>query len=454
MQRNEWRTRILLLCGLVALLALTIPTPQYNIQSRRNNQPIHILVIDAGSTGTRITCFDQLYKQTCKYKAKPGLADLALQHQSARKQIKHLLDSAAQHIPYQSRWHTQLLVYATAGLRDLSDTIVRPLLQEVQDEIASSNLFHFDPANLKVIDGFTEAILGWISLNHQLGNILSCAAERESSGMMEMGGGSMQIAFELAENEEETSSFSPEFMRTYQLTIPSCKPPSNSILLKVSSLRFGTHSARSLFVNLLYQSNDLVTSLDDPCLLNGEQIPITFPDASITLFGKGSFSKCLEKLNEVNLTSHILDTRLNSSRRTSSDIDGLLQLPSLQNFYGTREFYFVYDSLTALHNLESFKLKTPLGNSLYSFNLESFRHLAEKFCSKSYTTFSKEIRARHNIETLCFRTAWVFQNLQTFSKKNDKSTFKALHQLNGEEINWSLGAAISHRERTQFIQVA
>ncbi|XP_026298554.1 ectonucleoside triphosphate diphosphohydrolase 5 isoform X4 [Apis mellifera] len=102
-------------------------------------KPFYVVVIDAGSTGSRALAFsfhesildsnlvldDELYTET-----KPGVSAYAERPKEAAKSLTILLDKVKEVVP-QSEWqHTPLSMKATAGLRLLPGHKAQEILQE------------------------------------------------------------------------------------------------------------------------------------------------------------------------------------------------------------------------------------------------------------------------------------------------------------------------------------
>ena len=159
-------------------------------------------VIDAGSSGSRI----YLYRvedrgagkvpnliQTGNIKVEPGLSSYAANPQQAGESLLPLIDYALQHLPSGVQESTTLHLFATAGMRELSEDSRNSVMAAVRIYLEANTPFIFDGAtDAMTIAGAYEGLYGWMAVNY-IQDQFDPAGDRE--GIMEMGGASTQIAF-------------------------------------------------------------------------------------------------------------------------------------------------------------------------------------------------------------------------------------------------------------------
>ena len=100
----------------------------------------YVIIIDAGSTGSRAHVFTLQELQSGGYKLlndnflplKPGLSSFGSDAESAAKSLKPLLDYASEKVPKARHKDCPIEVKATAGLRILSEQVANNILQEVR----------------------------------------------------------------------------------------------------------------------------------------------------------------------------------------------------------------------------------------------------------------------------------------------------------------------------------
>lgn len=154
-----------------------------------NNQCV--AVVDMGSTGSRLHVYSyQLNKQNAPdairevlvNKVQPGIASVDI------KNVNSYLNSLFSTTPAQN---IPVYVYATAGMRLLSQPKQQLYYQSLKTWFSSQTAWVLQDA--KTISGKQEGILGWLAANYQLGTLQS--EDKPLVGVMDMGGGSVQIAF-------------------------------------------------------------------------------------------------------------------------------------------------------------------------------------------------------------------------------------------------------------------
>jgi hypothetical protein len=148
-----------------------------------------IAIIDAGSSGTRLHVFqDNQGKLESIYEAsnKDPISGYIYNTSAAATPVENLLKTAESTV--KNIHNIPVYVYATAGMRYV------PLMQ--QNEIYNSikSTLSTDKYNLiqaKTISGEDEGFYDWISVNYLNGNL----GTNHTSGAMDLGGASTQIAF-------------------------------------------------------------------------------------------------------------------------------------------------------------------------------------------------------------------------------------------------------------------
>ncbi|KAL4680829.1 hypothetical protein H8959_022770 [Pygathrix nigripes] len=186
------------------------------------------IMFDAGSTGTRVHVFQfarppretpTLTHETFKA-LKPGLSAYADDVEKSAQGIQELLDVAKQDIPFDFWKATPLVLKATAGLRLLPGEKAQKLLQKVKEVFKASPFLVGDDC-VSIMNGTDEGVSAWITVNFLTGSLKTPGGS--SVGMLDLGGGSTQIAF--LPRVEGTLQTSPPgyltalrmFNRTYKL---------------------------------------------------------------------------------------------------------------------------------------------------------------------------------------------------------------------------------------------
>ncbi|GAV86160.1 MIP domain-containing protein/GDA1_CD39 domain-containing protein [Cephalotus follicularis] len=169
-------------------------------------EKIFAVIFDAGSSGSRVHvfCFDynmdlvpigkdlELFDQL-----KPGLSAYEKDPQAAAKSLVSLLDKAESVVPLDMRSRTPVRVGATAGLRQLEGDASDRILQAVRDLLRARSTLKSEPEGVTVLDGTQEGAYEWVTINYLLGKLGK--AYSHTVGVVDLGGGSVQMAYAISE---------------------------------------------------------------------------------------------------------------------------------------------------------------------------------------------------------------------------------------------------------------
>ncbi|KND00896.1 uncharacterized protein SPPG_03996 [Spizellomyces punctatus DAOM BR117] len=165
----------------------------------------YALVIDAGSTGSRIhvyrfnhcdgpslTLEDEIFQQL-----KPGLSSPKFATpEEAANSLDPLLKIALEAVPANVQKCTPVTVKATAGLRMLKDGKGEQILKAVKTKLQTEYPFALiEPDSVAIMAGKDEGVFAWITVNYLLKRI-GQKDRKETAAIMDLGGGSTQIVFE------------------------------------------------------------------------------------------------------------------------------------------------------------------------------------------------------------------------------------------------------------------
>lgn len=168
-----------------------------------SKQKQYLIVLDAGSSGTRLHLFQysnvnqsafhhQSISEILNVKTSPGISSFAQNLVGIEKNLRPIFDATQEKLNANSvdLKSVPLLFYSTAGMRLLTDDEQNKIYAEIQKVLKT---YKFDVKEVKTIDGKTEGLYAWLSVN-ELSHSFS---QEKTNGILEMGGASMQIAFEL-----------------------------------------------------------------------------------------------------------------------------------------------------------------------------------------------------------------------------------------------------------------
>lgn len=180
------------------------------------------VMFDAGSTGTRIHIYtfiqsgrDELpvLDNEMFHSVKPGLSAFADTPEIAGETVRQLLRVAKKTVPRLEWKRTPVVLRATAGLRLLPTKKAQALLDEVQDAFDESP-FLVPEDSVTIMDGTSEGILAWVTLNYLTGHLQS--RRNQTVGILDLGGGSTQITF-LPQYKKTLESAPADYMAQFHL---------------------------------------------------------------------------------------------------------------------------------------------------------------------------------------------------------------------------------------------
>uniref|UniRef100_A0A1I8IIU6 Ectonucleoside triphosphate diphosphohydrolase 6 n=1 Tax=Macrostomum lignano TaxID=282301 RepID=A0A1I8IIU6_9PLAT len=219
---------MLLLC----LYNLTNGGLTHPLNEQYPGEPRYGIILDAGSTGSRVHVFEFRYQRGRKQpyvlinelfqQVRPGLSAFARDPRRAAASLADLIDACKRRIPAHYWTSTPLALKATAGLRLLKpETSARilsepPILQSEAPTIpAASSIrlpastptqvrqllakspFAMDRDSVAIMDGLDEGIFSWVTLNFLNGQL---AKPEDSYGALDLGGGSTQPGLRVLTN--------------------------------------------------------------------------------------------------------------------------------------------------------------------------------------------------------------------------------------------------------------
>ena len=220
--------------------------------------PLYAVVIDAGSTGSRVLAFsfyrsptgsvvlqDELWHET-----KPGLSSFAGRAGDGADTVTGLLELAQARIPSASRATTPVTLKATAGLRLLPAEQSEALIAAVQGRLDDSG---FDNRGVGIMSELDEGVFGWVTVNYLLDQLHN---PRKSYAALDLGGGSTQVTF-LPKYEESLDSAPQDFLHPVRVA------GAEHTLYSHSYLGLGLMAARLA----IFRLGGAGESLASPCLL-------------------------------------------------------------------------------------------------------------------------------------------------------------------------------------------
>jgi guanosine-diphosphatase len=439
---------------LVAGLALIFSWLRLDTVFSNHNR--YVVVVDAGSTGSRIHVFEfavhydnstpQLLNEYFE-KSIRGLSSYETPEQAALSLVP-LLDNAAKQIP---RWHrkekkTPLTVKATAGLRLAGPEISSEILASVR-ELLDTRYPMFDIDSVEIIEGKDEGVFAWVTTNYFLGNIgtLNESVIRRTAAVFELGGGSSQIVFE---PDVEAKHLLEPGDHMYELRFGS----QHHLLYQHSHLGYGLMEARKKIHRLvtekatngskLFFSRDLNVkgTIENPCISVGQKriIPVDVSASgekghiyNVTMYGPESMpgaETCIEfALDILNKDEECI--------QEPCSFNGAHQ-PPLEQVFAKEEMYvfsYFYDRI--------FPLGVPS-----KFPLSHIKTLADQVCQGPATwetSFPNSLDELYDRPEYCLDLSFMFAMLHHGYEIPLDRELTIAKRIGKNQLGWCLGSALA-----------
>ncbi|MFT5821747.1 MAG: Golgi nucleoside diphosphatase [Crocinitomix sp.] len=381
---------------LILVLIVFTPSVSANSVCKKNklNKPHYSLIIDAGSSGSRIYIYHikpntteglPIIKLISQKKVEPGISTFEMHPDSILTLMGTLLSFAESEIDSAHWKETKLYLMATAGMR---------LVEKKQQKITIATLTSFFKINSEfnfekavILSGQYEGLYAWSALNY-LDDSFNPLTARES--MLEMGGASTQIAF-IAEKSKKDKHV---LYRSYG-------GKSYAIFAK-SYLQMGQDRAQELAA-----------------------VPACYPEGYLLvddIAGTGDFTECSEEIkrifNEICDSLDIADSLFKSNFQANTE----------NEFVAIAAFYYTFDFL---------KFKDTVA-------LDALHSIGENFCDKTWdelkSEYPKENESR--LKSYCFNASYFWTLLRQEYGFNKTAVIRTDIEIDSVEISWTLGAVI------------
>lgn len=391
-------------------------------------QTARVLVFDAGSSGTRIHVFDFLpgeagalvpkmdlavsHRQTKKIK--PGLSHFAEKSDldGCRKSIGELIEFANQIVPETQRSSVPALLKATAGLRAVKPPEKATAILDVVRDTLSKSGYLFKPEWADIIQGKEEAGLAWVAANYLQGSFNGHSSGANSLGVIEMGGGSTQVTFEVHRDEL------PRIAGTDHFTFKTLTGQ-EYFLYAHSYLGFGQDYAQAKCAHSMKEELE-----DDPCYPVG-YVRQAMGDNTKIIKGTGDAQACQDMI-KMHLFNHSAGTAPGRYP---------LELPVRGNMVATENFFYVRHGL-----------RLPLDG-----DISAMKEAADKWCgtritfSEAETARMRDGRTHPFKEKNCFALSYQAALMDALKASHRPGVkVQIARQINGADIDWAMGAALMH----------
>uniref|UniRef100_A0AAR2KUG5 nucleoside-triphosphate phosphatase n=1 Tax=Pygocentrus nattereri TaxID=42514 RepID=A0AAR2KUG5_PYGNA len=445
------------------------------------------VVVDCGSSGSRVFVYtwprhngnphdlldirqmrDQ-HRKPVVMKIKPGISEYATTPGKASDYMYPLLSFAAQHIPKNKHQETPLYILCTAGMRVLPESQQEALLEDLRTDIPVNFNFLFSDSHVEVISGKQEGVYAWIGINFVLGRFnhvdddheavievqvpggdqQETLVRRRTAGVLDMGGVSTQIAYEVPKTVSFASPQQEEVAKNLLAEFNlGCDAHRTEHVYRVyvsTFLGFGGNAARQRYEEQLvsntvlqnkllgkHQGESADSPILDPCMPTDFEDEVGLPGQKLHLRGSGDFDRC----------RLLLQPFLNRTNETSTSLNGVYQPPidfSNSQFYGFSEFYYCTEDVL--------RMGGDYNSSKYAndYCATQWKILKERFDRGLYASHAD----LHRLKYQCFKSAWVYEVFHSgFSFPVGYDNLKTALLVYDKEVQWTLGAILY---RTRFL---
>uniref|UniRef100_A0A7C9A3G5 Apyrase n=1 Tax=Opuntia streptacantha TaxID=393608 RepID=A0A7C9A3G5_OPUST len=358
--------RILKICLIFTAIVLVSAGSFYGYSKMREGKPYFTVVVDCGSTGTRVNVYEwrltgggngdlpsllhsypddpaksRLRNSGCHYhcmQTEPGLDKFVGNSSGVSASLEPLIRWAEGLVPQDRHVDTPVFVLATAGLRRLPQEDAKRLLEDVENVIKKHS-FMWRRSWIRVLNGREEAHYGWIALNYKMRR-LNSPSRLPTLGLLDLGGSSLQIAMEASDTRKDNH------------LLPSRIGSKEHQLMAYSLPSFGLNKAFDRTVSMLTQvnsvGNETGSEVRHPCLSsrfvgNHSCGSCSTPYSLLHLVGDPNWERCKIVAKAAAMNTSFRDwsePSVDSSCRRNSPTDGecdvfhhRLRIPARQLIY-------------------------------------------------------------------------------------------------------------------------
>ena len=390
----------------------------------------HAIVLDAGSTGTRVHVYefqccgqrlvhlaDELFEEV-----KPGLSSFGADPLEGVRSLLPLIGRALERIP-KFLWEcTPLVLKATAGLRLLPENVVQDILDTIRGWLQTHPFLlgphrHPELAPVSVMDGWEEAVLAWVTVNFLQKRIgyLARNDQEGTSTVMDLGGGSTQIVF-----ASQVHVSSPDAKDYYY----NLKFHGNEYnLYQHSYLGYGLMEARKS-IKRCFIANRKFPKMGFPCFPKDHN---ELFEGGVSIFGNsGGFDGCLGYVEK------IFD-KSKPCKVQPCSFNGIHQ-PAFPKTSKIVAFSYFYDRLIPLG------LTSPV-------TLKDIEQAARELCASSLHGTSSMSRHLSANREWCLDITYIYSLLHVGYGVDVDTSIVITKQIEGYEAGWALGSALKLLEQ-------
>lgn len=424
-------------------------------------------------------------------KVTPGLSSFAESPQKLKKHhLDYLLQLASAVVPKSQHSRTPIFLHATAGMRLLLPSDQAPILETACEYLqANSDFFIPDcTSHVNVIDGDTEGIYGWLSINYMIQafdkpELHQHGKNHTTYGLLDMGGASTQVVFQ--PNTTEMADHTHNLYRISMLHLPSLGSDNGTTIGKYEVpefetfnvfsdlfLGFGMYQALDKYRKGLIEAHDMDPSekhlfkgpITDPCLPLGATLTDNLDDTKVDFLGASDFQGCLNSIFPVLANASDPAANLCQQLAANSLISSCLLSDLIPAFdFDVNHFVGVSGYWDALN-----KLLSPSGidnddneDQTQKYDYRLIYDKTQELCSLLLTKLlginnkkpPKERMKEDLLMQLCFKSLWILNFLhvglgfprlgidELESKDRKFKSLQLVEKMGGSSFSWTLGRA-------------
>ncbi len=450
------------------------------------------IIIDAGSSGSRVHVFSwergrtlETVREVSRLKRTPGLSSYH-DPTHAAESLHKLLLHAHSIVPRLCEAQTPVYLFATAGLRLTAPNRRQAILKSVR-ELLQSTPYAFSDKNARMLDGGEEAEYDWLSVNVALKSLTGdteiltegysnrgsdTSQDLPTVGVIDLGGASSQIAFEMGAAFESESGVRSVVLKDALYSTPLLTSTSESgsaetdkiignrgvrHIYAVSRLNFGMHEAYRLTQKIARSSK---------VRKNGVEKWFACEIAKDVRDDIGDFFQC-EYLVAQFVAEH------ESKRFTvAAGSEGRSERPTLRKpgvFYGIDNFAKLGSLAYAVTEWLQEDIVTPQSHDILVVDndLAMFERVGMHICSSTFPTLRKMIPKavakdrllRHSCFGMAYMRALLRKvyglrstrssslDISQSMEEEDENAWPRLifaHKVKGVDGSWAMGAMVSN----------
>lgn len=507
-------------------LPITLPSEVTNNHGRDSPMPAYkyAAIVDCGSSGSRAHLFkwpadasgeefldklmpmkDPITNKTVIKRIRPGLSSFGDQPDGASDYMRPIMDFISANVPPEAQPDTPVYFFGTAGLRLLSREKQQQILDDIVRDLTQE--YAFKRLYGTIITGAQEGIFQWFSVNAHANRLtraydqvgptgdFDCKAPGgRRFGIIEMGGASSQVSFELSPQLDLIIS---SLLKTNQLASQEYRRSQTYVrlgqnrtirLFSTTFLGLGSNSARELAVDLLvldsFKHNRSLTIpgtkvvIEDPCLPQGSEESVEkeldwqhYRSAkqlkswrvmdqpmersssqliSVQLIGRGNYPACQKLLNRM--------IRLARYEQLNCGLSGQKSAHHLQQYsyqagcptwlLGTGLVPFKHMQIIGLSEL--FYTTKEIIEASGRFNPQLVQTRTNQVCGTPFSTLLQLFPEANRVDPnrvlyQCFKATWLltFLHLGLRMPTNPQLLdFKTVDRINENELDWTFGAML------------